>query len=304
MPESLWIPKKRRDLNHATLKIINKVLDRIPPLPVSVKKIIDMASDMDIGAKELAEVALTDPVLSSKILRLVNSAYYSLNHRIDDLKIAIVLIGFNAVQNIAIQGRFMQAFSKSGGEIYNHENLWIHSYLVSVCTELVFGSDNPRKMGILMTLGILHDIGKFALNGIGEMMREKGYEFSRIDNIDSTNPVLNTEESILGVNHSIIGGMLTNKWNLSDRICTVVEYHHFPSYYGIKEIPAEYLEEISAICISDILVNNFLDSTAKIPTPHRVFFEILGIKPQIDNLLTDELKLKLLRAKEFVCSIK
>ena len=82
-----------------------------------------MASDMDIGAKELAEVALTDPVLSSKILRLVNSSYYSLNRRIDDLKIVIVLIGFNAVQNIAIQGRFLKAFEKFEGDIYNRESL-------------------------------------------------------------------------------------------------------------------------------------------------------------------------------------
>ena len=89
-PKSLWLPKSRENLSPEAVRIIRKALDKIPQLPVSVQKIIEMATDMDIGAKELAEVALTDPVLSSKILTMVNSAYYGINRRIDDLRVAIV----------------------------------------------------------------------------------------------------------------------------------------------------------------------------------------------------------------------
>ena len=64
MLKHVWIPRTRKDLNPETIKLVNKVIDKIPQLPVSVQKIIEMASDMDIGARELAEVALTDPVLS------------------------------------------------------------------------------------------------------------------------------------------------------------------------------------------------------------------------------------------------
>ncbi len=157
MSEKLWLPKSRENLNPETVKIIKKVLDKIPQLPVSVQKIIDMTINIDIGAKELAEVALTDPVLSSKIISLVNSAYYGLNHRIDDLRVAIVLIGFNAVQNIAIQNRFLQILDSYDDSLYDKEKLWVHSYLVSVCAESFISDDNPQRMGILMTLGILHE---------------------------------------------------------------------------------------------------------------------------------------------------
>lgn len=163
-----WIPKTRKSLDPETLRIIREVLDKIPKLPISVRKIIHMVADMDIGAKELAEVALTDPVLSSKILTMVNSSYYSLNRKIDDLRVAIVLIGFNAVRNIAIQDRFLQILS-TGDEafFYDREQLWRHSYLVSVCAESFVKTDDPRRSGILMTQGILHDIGKFALYVMG-----------------------------------------------------------------------------------------------------------------------------------------
>ena len=259
MLKHVWIPRTRKDLNPETIKLVNKVIDKIPQLPVSVQKIIEMASDMDIGARELAEVALTDPVLSSNILTLVNSSYYGLNRRIDDLRVAIVLIGFNAVKNIAIQSRFLGLLQKDDDDLYDREKLWAHSYLVSICAETFIHDDNPKRMGILMTLGILHDIGKFAFYAISKMMKEKGVKSLYHDDISSGMHLLKREERFLGVNHTIIGGMLARKWNLSERISSVLEYHHFPSFFGINEIPAEYLEDISAICIADLIVNHFTE---------------------------------------------
>ena len=64
--ETVWIPRTRQTLDPETIRIMRKVLNAIPPLPISVMKVIEMATDMDIGAKELAEVALTDPALTSK----------------------------------------------------------------------------------------------------------------------------------------------------------------------------------------------------------------------------------------------
>ena len=109
MPEHVWSPQKRENINAETIRIIRKVLNKIPQLPVSVQKIIEMSTNMDIGAKELAEVATTDPVLSSKILTMVNSAYYGLNRKIDKIRVAIVLLGFDAIRSIAIQNRFLQS---------------------------------------------------------------------------------------------------------------------------------------------------------------------------------------------------
>jgi HD-like signal output (HDOD) protein len=304
MSEHVWIPKSRKNLSPETIQIINKVLDKIPTLPISVQKIIEMASDMDIGAKELAEVALTDPVLSSKIITMINSAYYSLNRHVDDLRVAIVLIGFNAVRNIAIQSRFLQVLDDViENKLYDREKLWIHSYLVSVCAETFLKDDNPRRVGVLMTMGILHDIGKFALYGIAKMMEKKGIKFSAIEDSSHDTYLLEREERLVGVNHAIIGGMLANRWNLSDKIRAVLEYHHFPSFFKMSEIPSPYLEDITAICLADLAVNCFLMENIRLPEPHRAFFEILGLKPPIENILTIEMKTILSKAVEFVRSL-
>jgi len=302
-PENLWLPKSRENLNPETVRIIKKVLDKIPQLPVSVQKIIEMTSYIDIGAKELAEVALTDPVLSSKIITLVNSAYYGLNRRIDDLRVAIVLIGFNAVQNIAIQNRFLQILESYDDSLYDREKLWVHSYLVSICAESFISDDNPQRMGILMTMGILHDIGKFALYEIGKMMKKKGIKIPSLDDIPSDTHLLKKEEIFFGVNHSTISGILASKWNLSERISTVLEYHHYPSFFAIHKVPPKYLEDIIVICLADLVVNRFMGEGIQLPEPHHTFFDVLGLKPPIENLLTDELISKLLKAREFVHSL-
>jgi HD-like signal output (HDOD) protein len=303
-PTTGWFPKTRKNLAPETLRIIREVLDKIPRLPISVRKIIEMAADMDIGAKELAEVALTDPVLSSKILTQVNSAYYSLNRKIDDLRVAIVLIGFNAVRNLAIQDRFLQILGEEDDvSLYDRERLWLHSYLVSVCAESFARSDDPRRSGILMTQGILHDIGKFALYVMGTLMRKKGLKLMYSGSDDTSSNLLKWEERVFGVNHTVIGGMLGAKWNLSERVCSALELHHHPSFFDISDIPPAYLDDVCIISVADSLVNRFLGEPVDIPEPQPEFLEALGRKGPVGSLLTVELKAKLAKAGEFVGSL-
>ena len=108
--KEVWVPLRYADLSQDRLKAIGGVLDTIPALPVSVQEIIQLAADTACGAKEIAEVAASDPVLVSNILMTVNSSYYSLSRKIDNLRLAIVLLGFEEVRNIAIQCGLTYAF--------------------------------------------------------------------------------------------------------------------------------------------------------------------------------------------------
>jgi len=304
MTNQVWLPQNRESLSPQTLKKAQYVLDRIPQLSMSVQKIIEMARDEKVDSNQLAEVASSDPVLVSKILMMVNSTYYGITHKIDNLRLAIVLLGFNEVRNIAVQFGIMTAFGKAVEEgAYDAKKLWGHSYLVSVCAEMMSGDDNPKRAGVLMTMGILHDIGKFALNSIAEMMEKKSGK--KVGNIETPNdtPLLAKEENIFGLNHAIIGSMLAEKWNLSDRMCDIIEYHHFPSFFGINDIKSKYIEDISAICLADLIVNTIMDEEKGLRKPHPVFFETLGIEPPLENLITEKTRTKLSKAEEVIESL-
>lgn len=304
MENGRYLPKTRTILTPKTVRIVEQVLEKIPPLPISVQKIVEMTMDNDIGAKELAEVALTDPVLSSKVLTLVNSAYYALNRRIDDMRVAIVLIGLNTVRNIAIQNRLLGVFENDDDEgLYDRDRLWVHAYLVSVCAESLLGGDNPKRQGMLATMGILHDIGKYALYVMDKMIQKKGIEAARPE-AESDMPFLKREEQYFGVNHSIVGGMLASKWNLSERICTVLECHHHPSFYPLESLPEQFSENIAAISMADLVVNRFTGEDMGLPELSGEYYDQLGLNPPLDSVLSDDLVKHLSKAREFILSIQ
>ena len=303
MPENIWVPVNRESVIPETMKIINTVLAKIPQLSISVQKIIEMAGDDNMDSIKLAEVASSDPVLASKILMIVNSSYYSLSNKVDNLRVAIVLLGFNEVRNIAVQLGFKQVVdSDEQANAVNTKNLWIHSYLVSICAEAFSKDDDPKRAGVLMTMGILHDIGKFALFSIGMMMKRMKIKLPTTMEYSADAPLIAKEEAIFGVNHAIIGGLLTERWNLSERTREVLEFHHYPSFYGIKEIKSDYLEDIAAICIADLVVNHIQEEDHGLNEPHPIFFDLLGFEPPLESIITDDLMARLDKARTFINS--
>ena len=94
--------------------------------------------------------------------------------------------------------------------------------------------------------------------------------------------------------------MLAKKWNLSEKIITIIEKHHYPSFFGVQEINSQYVEDISIICISDLIVNHFTGTETFIPEPHEHFFNIIGLSPPIEKTLSPKLNTKLEKAKEFL----
>lgn len=300
-PKPLWIPMRLDDVLPETIKVVNSVINQTPDLPLSVTKVLKMVSDEDSNLEELVKMVSSDPMLVSNILKVVNSSYYGLRHKTDNLQLAIVLLGFKEVRDIIMRSGLARTLGT--GETfkgYDTRNLWVHSYLVSVCAETFSPENDQQSRGVLLTLGLLHDIGKFALYNIGMLLIKRGIKPEGVGNVAELNYLLEKEERLFGINHNIVGELLARKWNLSERFISVLECHHFPSFYGVSEIPAEYEKEISAISISDLIVNKFLHEKNILPEPHPHFFNVISLDPPLESILTQELVEKLEKAKEFV----
>ncbi len=299
-----WKPMRSEEVDPKLMEVISAVLDMFPNLPVSVHKIMSMAYDPRTCAREIAEIASSDPVLVSGILQKVNSAYYSLDHKIENLNLAIVVLGFNEVRDVAIQCGLAEKLGKQKDHIeYNTRGLWGHSYAVSVCTEFLTKNKKSRQTGVLMTIAMLHDIGKFALYTIGMHAKRLGMKAHGIHNMSPDASLLEKEERLFGVNHAIVGGMLAKKWNLSDRISAVLEYHHYPSFFPIGEVPEDYRKNVASISIADSIEHRITVTSNILPKPQPEYFEIVGLPPSIGKLITPELQIKLERAKEFLNEI-
>jgi HD-like signal output (HDOD) protein len=301
---NIWTPLRTNNVLPEILKVVSSVFEQIPNLPLSINKIIEMATDEDSSLDKLVELVSTDPILVSNILSVVNSSYYGLNRRTDNIHLAIVLLGFKEVKRIAVKSHFSRIFFKGEMKGYSTRELWEHSYLVSICAENLTGIDDPQRRGVLLTLGLLHDIGKFALYNIGMVMKKMKITTKGLDGISPDAYLLEREELLFGVNHSIVGGLLARKWNLSDRTVSVIEYHHYPSFFGKNELPQEFEEDIAIICISDLVVSTLMKMGGDLPVPHPQFFEELGLNPSLDSIVNSELVEKIENAKKFINNIK
>ena len=303
--ESLWTPMRLNDVHQETIKVVNSIIDKIPDLPLSVSKIIEMISDEDSTLEELVEVVSSDPMLVSNILKVVNSSYYGLRHKTDNIHLAIVLLGFQEVRKIVLRSGLARALGKGKTfKGYDTRKLWLHSYLVSICAETFVSEDDKQGRGVLLTLGLLHDIGKFTLYDIGMLLIKRGIKPKGVGDMSELDYLLEKEEQLFRINHNIVGRLLAKKWNLSERFISVLECHHYPSFFGISEIPTEYEKEISAISISDLIVNKFLNEKNVLPEPHPHFFNLLGFNPPLESIITKDLVRKLKNAKEFLRLLK
>ena len=299
--EQLWTPMRLNDVHQETLKVVNSIIDQIPDLPLSVNRILEKITDEDSSLEELVGLVSSDPMLVSNILKVVNSSYYGLRHKTDNLRLAIVLLGFQEVKKIVLRSGLARTLGAGKAyKGYDTRELWLHSYLVSICAETFVSEDDKQGRGVLLTLGLLHDIGKFTLYDIGMLLMKKGIKLKGMGNVAELDYLLEKEERLFGVNHNIVGRLLSKKWNLSERFISVLECHHYPSFFDISEIPTEYEKEISAISISDLIVNKFLNEKNILPEPHPHFFDLFGLNPPLESIITKDLVKKLEDAKEFV----
>ena len=306
-----WTPLQFADIDSRTMEVLRLFVEEVPNLPAHVHKLLQIVSDQDSDSKEVAKIASSDPAIVSKILKAVNSSYFGLSIKTDDLRFAIVLLGFNEVSKIALQSGFSEMFGENWTyKGYDTRGLWEHSYLVSVCADAIVQLTEPKHSGVILTLGLLHDIGKYALFKLALIMKKKGVTPLKSGHFSPDSTYMEKEEALFGINHPIVGSMLAKKWDLTERICSVLEYHHHPSFWDIDSIPQDYIKDIATISISDLVVNLYISKEQNkikeqsLPEPPVEFFDIIGLKPPLENVLTDDLREKIDEARKFVTYIQ
>ena len=205
-------------------------ISHIATLPEVTLKIIELVEDPQSTASDLHKVISTDPALSSRILKVVNSSFYGLPGQIASINRAIVLLGLNAVKNIAIAASLAKLFR--GGDLtsnFGAKDLWDHSNSCAAACKII---SDTLKIGIAdeaFLSGLMHDIG---------IMIEMQYDRKKLIEVIETLSVnskgvplmdmLEIEDSIFGANHQDFGTALCEKWKFPRGLTIVTGNHHNP----------------------------------------------------------------------------
>ncbi len=211
-------------------EIILKRIRDIPSLPEVVNRIVEIMAKPNTPASEIARLISYDPGLTSKVLRMTNSAAYGFQRQISSVQHGIMILGFNTVRGLVLSASIFKMFEGAAGTSgLDHKKFWEHSMSTAIVSRLVADELRLPGMDDAFSAGMLHDIGKVVL----DVYFKKYYELVLQTAQENRRPVhgdsfLQVEQHVLGTDHSEIGAFLANKWKLPMTITEVIQYHHRP----------------------------------------------------------------------------
>ena len=234
-PEQLT--KKRRAIQKISL---------LPSIPTTLQKIIETSGDPNSSAGDLQNVIEKDQAISAAILKLSNSAYYGYSRQVEDIKRAIVIIGFNTAVSVAISVSVLKSLSETlDSSEFDKDQFWKHTIAAGEAARSIAREIKYQNHAEAYIIGLLHDIGKIVLYFI----EDRDFEDAVFESRAINKPLFECEMQIFGFDHQEAGGWLGDKWKLPESIVAGIQYHH-----DFAACPVEYRPGAELAFISNYVV--------------------------------------------------
>jgi len=151
--------------NRAMSRIFNLVnMSELPALSENVHELLNMIGDEQSTAKQLSSIILKDVSLTSKVLQVVNSAFYTRGTQVGSVCRAITLIGFNTIREMAMSIALFEDFIKAGGDKVKVSDLLTRSYLSgSLSKEISIQNSLPVSIEDAFICGLFHNLGELII---------------------------------------------------------------------------------------------------------------------------------------------
>jgi putative nucleotidyltransferase with HDIG domain len=241
------------------LNQIEAYVARMPSLSTTATKVLETCNNPQSSPNDLNRLIALDPVLAGQVLRLINSAYYSLRHPVSSLTRAIIMLGVNTVKNLVLSFAILQQLpiAKRFGAL-SPVSFWEHSVAVGVIAKWLaeFKRVDLKDQEDYFVGGLLHDLGKIPLNHQFADETQQAMVLARQHRCSA----VHAESIIFGFDHSMVGGLIARKWRLSPAFVNVLAYHHRPA-----ESPENNPQLVFMVALADVyarLLENDLDEDA------------------------------------------
>lgn len=251
---------------------------QLPTLPVVFSRLQKTLSNPGTSAQDVSKVIEQDQALSSKLLRIVNSAYYGFPGKISSLSRAIVILGFSEVNHLTLSISVMNTFSQNNtSSEFNYEDFWRHAIGVAVCSGQIAKKSGFAVVGSheeAFVAGLIHDIGII----LEDLLFKNDFDLA-IKTASKENLYLTVaEKKVLGFSHDECGAFLSESWNLPKKLCSAVGCHHFPSS---RKHDSTHFPLISIVHLADIIATVLglgTNTDPFITQPSKECWAVLGIK--------------------------
>ncbi len=205
----------------STEDVVRRVVE-ISTLPQAAMRVIEVVSDPEAGASELKAVVESDPALSARLLRVINSASSGMRTKVTNLQQAISFLGFNQVRNLALTASVGEIF-KSEASIgsYTRAGLWRHMVSVGIAARLIASRCALAEFEDAFLAGLLHDLGIVIIDQVAH-----DHFVAVMESLDPDETLEAVERRLIGFDHAELGAELAAAWQFPELIQQTMRWHH------------------------------------------------------------------------------
>ncbi len=228
------------------IELLVKQVESLFSLPEVALRVNEVLDSSDPVNSELEEIIISDPALTAKILKIVNSSYFGFPASIDTVSRAITVIGLKELRNLVMTTSVTTSFKGIPSDLVDMDIFWFHSVtsavLAKVLAKMLKHSDYER----VFIAGLLHSVGRLIY-------------FSQCPDISrdilshkdlGEDAIIAAEQSKLGFNYADLGAELLKQWQLPENIWQTIAYHLDPLEAGEFKRDACVLHVASKIASS------------------------------------------------------
>ncbi|MCE9573218.1 MAG: HDOD domain-containing protein [Deltaproteobacteria bacterium] len=239
-----------------------QALESLPTLPLVAFQITELANARTSSVQQIADVLKTDPSLSAKLLRLVNSAYFGIPGGVSEVVRAIPFVGFNTLYQLVLSISVFETLHTASGTVFDPRGLWIHSLTVANAARVLAEEVRFPEPGSCFTAGLLHDMGKIALAKVAPEKFAAACADARSLGISSTD----AERKNGLPTHDQVGSKLAKLWRFQPSLAVPIELHHAIARQAVRDrLPANLRTATELIAIAEVVAKHCDQRATGIP---------------------------------------
>ncbi len=203
-------------------KLVRKFSDS-KTLPHVALKVGELVKNENSTMHDFEETIAMDPILVTRLLRLVNSPFFGLANKVEKISKAVVFVGMKNLRNLVAVDAIRDLFTESDPtQGFSRSALWLHSATIATLTDMIgkriFGDSRED----LFLAGILHDIGLIAEDQVtGDLLRKACDVYK-----PGGKSLIQSENEIIGTDHCKVGAVLAKEWNMPEDVLKAIRQHH------------------------------------------------------------------------------